>query len=99
MAAERLAEAAIGAGGPAVIGLRNNGARCRERMQSELFCAGVEQGGRPLHHEWRQRVIAPARRLERVAALDLVALQITGLARHAKLVFGAIIIGLEIGIA
>jgi hypothetical protein len=40
-----------------------------------------------------------ARRLERVAARELAALQIAGLARHAKLVFGAVVIGLEIGIA
>jgi len=68
-------------------------------MQPEFFRAGVEQGGRALHHERRQRIIALARRLERVAALDLAALQIAGLARYAKLVFGAIVMGLKIGIA
>ena len=68
-------------------------------MKPKLFRAGVEQGGRALNRERRQRIIALARRLEWVAALDLAALQIAGLARHAKLVFGAVVIGLEIGIA
>ena len=68
-------------------------------MKPKLFRAGVEQGGRALHHERRQWIMALARRLERIAALDLAALQIAGLARYAKLVFGAIVMGLKIGIA
>ena len=47
----------------------------------------------------RQRIVAPARRFEHVAAVDLASLQIAGLARHAELVFGAIVVGLEVGVA
>src|SRR5947208_15993680 len=44
VAAERLAEAAIGAGGPILIGLRE-GPRRREWMITELARRGIEQNG------------------------------------------------------
>src|SRR5262249_39893162 len=47
----------------------------------------------------RQRIVAPARRLEHVAPVDLLALQVAGLARHPKLIFGAIVVRLEISVA
>jgi hypothetical protein len=62
MAAECLTEAAIGAGRPAIIGFRDDGARGRERMIAELFGAGIEQGATStLDQERRQRIIAAAR--------------------------------------
>jgi hypothetical protein len=39
--------------------------------------------------QW-QGIFAPPRRLEHVAAVDLVAVEIAGLAGHAEIVFGAV---------
>jgi hypothetical protein len=63
-------------------------------VSAPIFC---REGGGALHHGRRQRIIASARRLE--PALDLPALRIAGLARHAKLIFGAVVIEFEISIA
>ena len=99
MAAERLAEAAIGAARPAVVGLRDDRARRRERVIAELLGAGFEQHAGLIDLQRRQRIFALARRLEHIAAVDLLALQIAGLARHAELVFGLVVERLELGIA
>ena len=47
----------------------------------------------------RQRKFAAARRLEHIAADDLLALQVAGLARYADLVFGEVVVGLKLGVA
>src|SRR6516225_1961152 len=99
MAAKGLAKATIGAAGPPVIVLRQDRPRRRKRVIAELPGRAVKNDARLIVAQWRQRIFAPARRLEHVAAVDLVALQIAGLARHAELVFGAIVVGLQIGIA
>ena len=69
-------------------------------MIAELLGAGLEQQsptGRRI--SGLQRVFALARRLEDVAAVDLLALDVAGLARDAKLVLGLIVERLEFGIA
>ena len=99
VAAERLAKAAVGAARPPLIRLREDRARRRKRMIAQLARAGFEEHARLIHEQWRQRIFAAARRFEHVAAVDLASLQIARLARHAELVFGAIVEGLEIGVA
>src|SRR5207247_88929 len=99
VAAERLAVAAIGAGRPTVIGLREDRARRRERVIAELARRGFEQDGALVQAQRRQRVVATARRFEHVAAVDLFSLQVAGLAGDPELVFGAVVIGLELGVA
>src|SRR5262245_11980401 len=99
MAAKGLAEAAIAAAGPAVIGLRDDCARRRKRVPAKLLGCLVEYDSGLIRRERRQRVLALARRLEHIATIDLLALQIAGPARHAELVFGAVVVGLKLGVA
>jgi hypothetical protein len=66
---------------------------------AELPGAGFEQHRRLLHAQWRQRIVALPRCLEGIAALDLLASQVAGLAGHADLVLGLVVERLEIGIA
>ena len=99
VAAERLAEAAIGAGGPILIGFREDRARRRERVIAELARRGFEQHGALVQAQRRQRVVATARRFEHVAAVNLASLQIARLAGNAQLVFGLIVIALKVRIA
>src|SRR5262249_57909274 len=99
MAAERLAETAIAAGGPTVIGLRDDRARRRKRVPAKLPGCFVKDDARLIRRQRRQRVFAFARRLEHIAAFDLLSLQIAGPAGHAELVFGAVVIGLKLGVA
>lgn len=98
MAAKRLAEAAVGTRRPPLIRPRDDRARRRERAIPQLARGSVEDGARLIHDERRQRILAAARRFERVAAVDLLPLQISRLARHAECVFGAIVKRLEIAV-
>src|SRR5205823_6514771 len=82
-AAEGLAIGAVGTSRPPVVGARNDRAGRRERMQPDLAGAGVEQHAGLVEVQWWQRIFAGARRLEHVAAVDLAALQVAGLAGHA----------------
>src|SRR5882672_2298411 len=68
-------------------------------MIAELLGRRFEVHADLIHVQRRQRIVALAWRLEDVAALDLLALHIAGLARDAEIVFGAIVIGLELGVA
>jgi len=99
MAAEGLAKAAIGAAGPPVIILREDRAGCGKRVVAELLGGAVKNDARLIVAQWRQRIVTAARRFEHIAAGDLVALDIAGLARHAELIFGAVVVGLQIGVA
>ena len=65
-------------------------------MVAKLAGPGCEDDARLIRHQRRQRILAAARRFERVAAFDLAALQIARLAGHAELVFGAIVERLQI---
>jgi hypothetical protein len=49
-----------------------------------------------IREQRRQRIFAAARRLEDVPAVDFPAAEIAGFARHAKLVFGAIVKGFQV---
>ena len=99
MAAVRRAEAAIAAARPPLVGLRDDGARRRERVIAELLGAFLENERRIVDQERRQRELALPRRLEDVAARDLAALQVAGFAGNAEIVFGAVVIRLEIVVA
>src|ERR1700683_5097 len=46
----------------------------------------------------RKRIFALPRRFEHVAAIYLLALQITGLARHPEFVLGAIVVRFDVGV-
>ena len=83
----------------AVIGLGDDRARRRERVVTELPGAGLEIRARLIELQRRERIIAAPRRLEYIAPVDLLALQIAGLSGDAEFVFRAIIIGFEIGVA
>src|SRR5262245_19024816 len=99
MAAECLAKAAIAAGGPAVVRLRDDRARRRKRMPAQLPGRFVKNDSGLVGRQRRQRILTLARRLEHIAALDLLALQVAGPAGDSELVLGAIVIGLELGVA
>src|SRR5262245_54498165 len=60
---------------------------------------GLLQDGALVQAQRRQRVVATARRFEHVAAVNLLSLQVAGLAGDAELVLGALVIGLEVGVA
>ena len=66
---------------------------------AELARAVREDRAGLVYLQRRQRIVALARRLERIAAVDLRALEIAGLAGNAELILGAVIERLEIGIA
>src|SRR6266567_2491638 len=68
-------------------------------MIAELLRCLVEDQTRAVGDERGQGVIAIARRFEDIAAGDSGALQIARLAGHAELIFGAVVIGLQIRIA
>src|SRR5207248_3451428 len=99
VAAERLAEAAIAAARSSLIRLRDDRARRRERVIAELARGRFEVLAGLIHLQRGQRIVAPARRLEHVAAVDLLSLQVAGLAGNTQLVFGAIVIRLEFRVA
>ena len=99
VAAEGLAIGAIGAGRAALIGLRQDRMRRRERVIAELLGAVLEQDAGLVLGERRQRIFALTRRLERVAAVDLAALQIAGLAGDAEVILDLVVERLEFGIA
>src|SRR5215813_9253670 len=82
----------IGAAGPPLIVLREDRARRRERMMAEFLGGIPEKDARLVVAQWRERIVATARRLEDIAAFELVALHIAGFARHSELVFGAIVV-------
>ena len=65
---------------------------------AQLARGGFEEGSRLIHDQRRQWILAAARRFERIATVDLPSLQVAGLSRHAKLVFDAIVEGLEVGV-
>jgi hypothetical protein len=83
----------------AVIGLGDDRARRRERVVTELPGAALEIRARLIDLQRRERITAAPRRLEDVAPVDLLALQIAGLSGDADFVLGAIVIGFEIGVA
>src|SRR5262249_61628186 len=99
MASEPLAEAAIAAGRPPVVRLREDCARRRERVVAELFGRGFEVDADLIDLQWRQRIVTAARRFEHVAVLDLASLQIARLTRDAKFVLRAIVVRLELRVA
>jgi len=66
---------------------------------SQLAGSGFEQYSRLIGEQSRQWILAATRRFEDVAALDLAAAEIAGFAGNAKLVLGAIVVRLEIGVA
>ena len=98
MAAKGLAKAAVRAAHPVVIRLRENCARRGKRVIAQLARAFLEQDSRLIHEQRRKRIVAIARGFEHVAAVDLAALQISRLARHAQIVFGLIVERFEIGV-
>ena len=59
-------------------------------MVAEIFAGGLEIGAGLIDLQRRQRIIAAARRLEDIAAVNLLALQIAGLAGDAEFVLGAV---------
>jgi hypothetical protein len=61
--------------------------------------AFLEERARLIHQQRWQGIFAPPRRLEHIAAVDLVAVEIAGLAGHAQIVFGAVVKRFEVGIA
>ncbi len=67
-------------------------------MIAQLARPGFEKDTRLIREQGRQRVLATPRGLENVAAVDLAPLQIARLARHAELVFGAVVEGFQIGV-
>ena len=67
-------------------------------MITELARPLLEDDARLIREQRRQRILAAARRLEDVAAVDLAPAEIAGLARNAELVFGAIVKGLDVGV-
>ena len=67
-------------------------------MISQLASPGFEEDARLIREQSRQRVLAAARRLEHVAAVDFAALQIACLAGYAEFEFGAVVEWLQIGI-
>jgi len=99
MAAEGLAKAAIGAARPPLIVPREDRTRCRKRVMAELKGRVAKDDARLVVAQRRQWIVATPRRFEHIAAGDLVALHIAGLARDPELVFGAVVVGLQIGIA
>src|SRR5712691_799836 len=68
-------------------------------MIAELLRRLVEDQPRAVGDERGQGVVAIARRFEDIAAGDSGAFQIAGLAGQAELIFGAVVIGLQIRIA
>src|SRR5262249_12674947 len=98
MAAVGRAEAAIGAAGAALVRLGDDRARRRERVVAEVVCAFFKNARGIVDEQRRQRKFTLARRLEDIAAGDLLALQVAGLAGDAKFVFGLIVIWFELGV-
>jgi len=100
-AAEEATEAAILAGAelrPIGIGVGLGGVRrrTRERRIPKVLRGLREQLARQPRFEWRQRVLALARRLEWIAARPDAALQIAGLARNARNIFELVVIELQL---
>src|SRR5262249_1671667 len=83
----------------ALVVLRQDRARRRERVIAELPGRRLEVRPHLIHLQRRQRIVAAARRLEHIAAVNLAALQVAGLARPPDLVLRATIERLEPGIA
>src|SRR5262249_52118404 len=73
------------------VGLRNDCARRREWVIAEFLRPRLEQHRRLVPLQRRQRIVALARRLEHIAAVDLIALQIAGLAGTPDLRFGLLL--------
>src|SRR5262245_60111 len=99
MAAERLTEPAIGATRPSIVGLREDRPRRGERVKPELARGLVKDDAGLIEPQRWQRIVAPPRRFEHIAAIDLAALHVAALAGDPELVFGPIVIGLELRIA
>src|SRR6185503_9507886 len=98
VAAERLAEAAIAASRASLVVPRQDRPRRGKGVISELACALFEDDAGLIRQQRWQRILAAARGLEGVAAVDLAPAEIAGLARHAELVFGAIVKRFEVGV-
>jgi hypothetical protein len=79
--------------------MRQDRARRRERVIAELLGSGLEEDARLVHLERRQRIVALPGRLERITAIDLLPLQVSGLTGHADLVLGLVVERLELGVA
>src|SRR5580692_4533437 len=81
------------------VGLRGVRRRPRERMIAGIARCIGEHFARQDRRQRRQRIVAGARRLERIAAgLDLAA-EIAGLAGDRRGIFELVVIGLELGVA
>src|SRR6185369_10755634 len=68
-------------------------------MVAKFLDALFEDASGVVHEQRRHRELALARSLEDVATLDLAPLQVTRLAGHAEIVFGAIVERLELRVA
>jgi hypothetical protein len=66
---------------------------------AELVGGRFEDRAGLVHLQRRQWIVALPRRLERIAAGDLLALEIAGLAGDPELIFGAVVERLEILVA
>ena len=98
VAAEALAEAAIGAGRPALVVARDDGVRRLEGLIAECLRRCFEQTAGLIEIQRRQRELALAGRFERIAALDDLPVQISCLARNTEIVFGEVVIRFELGV-
>src|SRR5256714_2465049 len=103
-AAEALAIAAILAGAElrAVrigVGARRVRRRPRERMIAVVARGGREDLAREDRRERRQRIVARARRFERIAALSDLAVDVAGLAGDGGGIFEFVVVGLKLGVA
>jgi hypothetical protein len=81
------------------IGLRGVRRRPRERMIAGIARCIGEHFTRQNRRQRRQRIVAGARRLERIAACLDPATDIAGLAGDRRGIFELVVIGLELGVA
>src|SRR5262249_3070943 len=80
----------IGVGGAHV------GSRRPERVISQFACGLLHDGAGHAHGQRFVGILVLARPLEHVAAIDLLAAQIAGLAGHAEQLLEAIVVGLKL---
>ena len=98
MAAERLAEAAVSAARAPLVRLREDRARRGEWVITEFARSGREDHAGLIGQQSGKRILAAARRLERISAVHFAALQIPRLAGNAQFILRAIVERLEFGV-